>query len=282
MDPRRPAALALCAAGLLLAAARAQPWTFERRLAPGTRARVDELHESVLRLQWKGRDGAVGDEEVNTVERRFVEEVRATTPLVLHRQFELSQRAKRRPKAEAEPLKTSLHGRGVLVAGHELKPDDPIEVSKEDRELLRLDLLAHALLPERPAGRREPWQADPGKLVAALFGPGVRPAPGTGARVEVERVERKGDDEVAVLRARVALRLERTETIPGVTADLAGELRWSLRRGLLVAAALEGPITYAAGARREEGGEVTVQGVLRWTWRATPLDPAAAEPAPPR
>jgi hypothetical protein len=150
---RLSASMSLLALPLLALAtpAAAQPWTLERKLIPGARARVDEVTRTEFRMRYTTRGANVGDTSLETFERRYVEEVRAAQPETLHRAYELSQRAKHHPQAAPNPERTSLHGRGAIVSGLEMRPDGPFELSKDDREATRFDRLAAAMLPARPA-----------------------------------------------------------------------------------------------------------------------------------
>src|SRR5688572_3716454 len=100
--------------------AAAQPWKLERNLAPGTRLRVDEATRTETKLRYtQAGAAAVGDQQVEAWERRYVEEIRSAQPEVLHRSYEVSMRAKHRLQADAPPTQTSVHGRGVIIAGLE-------------------------------------------------------------------------------------------------------------------------------------------------------------------
>lgn len=269
--------LSLIALLALAAPAAAQPWTLQRRLAPGARARVDETTRTEYRARYQTRGANVGDATLEVYERRYVEEVRAAQPETLHRAFELSQREKRHPQAAPNPERTSVHGRGVIVAGLDQRPDGPFEVSKDDREAMRFDRLAAAFLPERPiANRSDRWEVAGSRLVNALWGQYLQPAPECAGRAEVKAVRETAGKTHLTLRVRAALKTVRTDTLPEVSMTLQGELRWCVEDGALLEARLEGPVAY--GMIGEQDGrrtEWTAEGTTTWTYRAEVLDARA-------
>lgn len=253
----------------------------QRKLVVGSRARVQERTRSELQTLIKTRGAAVGEAEVTEVARRYVEEVRSARPDLLWREYELSTRAKARRGGPLPdpPERTSLHGRATLVSGLEQKPDGPFQLSNEDREALRLDRLAAALLP--PAGQAEKgaeWTVPAAALGKALFGELVPEAnlQGSGARVKLEAVKRDGKREVAQLRVKaLVLKMARTDALPGVEVTVKGEVSWDLADGRLVGAALEGPLKWEAG--NEEGASATAEGTMSWSYQAEVLEPRAAQ-----
>lgn len=268
--------------GLVLLAlatpAAAQPWTLERKLEVGARAQVDEVTRTEYRARYQGRGAAVGDAQVETFERRYVEEVRGARPEALHRAYERSTRAKHHPQGAANPERTSLHGRGVIVSGLEQRPDGPFELSKDDGEALRLDRLAAALLPTRPVSKGESWVVAGEALVQALWGQ-VFAAANTAcqARVDLKTARAVGGETHVTLRARAWIRTQRTDTLPEVTLQLAGELRWSVERGQLLDGRLEGPVSYGViGEEEGRRAEWRAEGTIVWSYRAEPLERAEA------
>lgn len=262
----------------LAAPAAAQPWTIERKLVPGARARVDEVTRTEYSIRYQARGAAVGDAQVETFERRYVEEVRAVQPEALHRAYEHSTRAKHHPKAAPNPERTSLHGRGVIVSGLEQRPDGPFEISKDDREAARYDRLAAALLPGRPVDRSDKWVVPGEALVRALWGQLFAPTnTECQARVDVKSVRTVGGQTHATLRVRAAIRTERSDTLPEISLQLTGELRWAVEAGVLLEGRLEGPVSYG-GFGEEDGrrAEWRAEGTTAWSYRAEPLEAAAA------
>lgn len=242
--------------------------TLARPLAPGARARVSEGLRTELRWLYKDRGSAVGDGEVAVVERRYVEEVRAAQPELLHRAFEHSTRAKGRQ--DPKPERTSLHGRGVLVAGLEQRPDGPFELSKEDAEHPRWDRVALALLPDRPVARGESWTVAKEALVQALFGQFIPAATAEGsARVELKTLETKKGATRAGLRARLQLVIPKTDQLPGMSFQLQGDLVVGVEAGRLLEARLEGPVAYTLSAGE---GAVQAEGTIAWSLKAEPLE----------
>lgn len=274
--------LALLALALLAAAtpAAAQPWRLERRFAPGTRVRVDE----VTRTEHRGRyqqagAAATGEAEVQLWERRYVEEVRSAQPEVLHRAYEASTRAKHHPQAAPNPERTSLHGKGVLVSGLELRPEAPtFEVSKDDREGVRFDRLAAAMLPAQPVGRGDKWVIPGEALTRALWGEYLTPAgPDCQARVELKQVKEEKGKTHATVRVRALVRTTRTDTLPDVSLQLTGDLKWCVEDGLLLEGRLEGPVAYGAFFEKDgQRAEWRAEGTTTWTYRAEVLEARAA------
>src|SRR5690606_16614334 len=120
---------------------------------------------------WKGPGAKVGDVKTTEVLRVYTEEVRRAEPELLVRTFERSTRSEHHPQAAADPVNTSLHGRRLLVAGLERRPDEPFELSKDDRDLLRLERLAAAMLPTKGvAALKERWTVPAAAMGEALFG----------------------------------------------------------------------------------------------------------------
>lgn len=273
-----PALVLPLACAAALSAGDAVP--LERKSTPGARARVQERTRSEVAIRFKNREAAVGESEVTEVVRRYLEEVRAAQPETLWREYELSTRAKaRRGSPLPEPERTSYNGRAVLVSGLEQKPDGPWELSKDDREALRLDRLAQALLPPaRAAERGQEWVVPAAALGKALFGEWVPEAnlEGSGARVRLEAVKREGKRDVAQLKVKAfLLRMARTEALPGLELGLKGELGWDVAEGRLVMARLEGPLTWTMGDGAGEG-QATATGTLSWTLTAEVLEPRPA------
>lgn len=254
--------------------AAAQPWTLERKLVPGARARVDEVTRTEFRMRFTTRGANVGDTQVENFERRYVEEVRAAQPETLHRAYELSQRAKHHPQQPPNMERTSLHGRGAIVSGLEQRPDGPFELSKDDREAVRYERLAAAMLPGRPVERSDKWVVPGEVLVSSLWGQLFPPAnTDCQARVEVKSSRVVDGKTHVTLRVRASIRTQRTDTLPEITLTLAGELKWSVEEGVLLEGRLEGPITY--GMIGEENGQRTegrAEGTTAWTYRAEVLD----------
>lgn len=251
-----------------------------RRLAPGARARVVETSRVELKAHYQARGAAVGETEVSTVERRYTEEVRTAQPELLHRAYELSQRTKHRLQATPPaPERTSLHGRALLVSGLELKPDGPFELSKEDREALRLDRLAAALLPAAPGkvAKGESWTVGPEPLVQALFGPYVVPSSTeSSARVELKQVKAQAGLTRATLKARLSIHVPKSDTIPEVTIQLQGEVVWGVEPGRALEARLEGTIGYVIDTGDEARGRLRAEGPMVWSLQAEPIEGRAA------
>jgi hypothetical protein len=261
--------VALVAAGLAPEVLAQSQVTLARTLAPGARAKVTEGLRTELRWLYKDRGSAVGDGEVATVERRYVEEVRTAQPELLHRAFELSTRAKARSQ-DPKPERTSLHGRGVLVAGLEQKPDGPFELSKEDGEHPRWDRVIVALLPERPVARGESWTVSKEALVQALFGQFIPAATAEGsARVELRTLDTKKGTTRAGLRVRLQLAIPKTDQLPGMSYQLQGDLVFGVEAGRFLEARLEGPVAFTLSSGE---GAVQAEGSIAWSLKAEPLE----------
>lgn len=266
------------AALLLATPATAQPWTIERKLTPGARARVDEVTRTEFSVRYQARGAAVGDAQVETFERRYVEEVRAAQPETLHRSYEHATRAKHHPKAPPNPERTSLFGRGVIVSGLEQRPDGPFELGKDDREAARYDRLAAALLPDRPVERGDKWVVPGQALVGALWGQLFAPAnTECQARVDLKAMRTVDGETQATLRVRASIRTVGTDTLPEISLQLAGELRWAVESGVLLEGRLEGPVAYGGfGEQDGRRAEWRAEGTTSWTYRAEPLEAAPA------
>lgn len=282
------AALALAVAAPTRAA---DEVTLERRLTPGARFEVEEQRTTQLEMLWKGRRARVGDAEVTEVHQAYTEEVRRPQPELLVRSYELSTRAKHPPRAKAEAVRTSVHGRRVLVSGLSQQPDGGFELSKEDRELLRLDRLAEAMLPpEGTVAVRDRWTIPAEAMGEALFGPHVPRSNLSGeARVDLKAVKRGDGPARAILRVRLTLKVDRTVKFPGIDLAFKGEVHWDVVAGRMVGAELGGPVSYVLGDP-QKNGQLQAEGTASWTYRAeevgarTPpsaLERALGTPPPP-
>lgn len=278
----RPASPALLFVfGVLVVAPAAAQTTLEAKPAVGARKEVVETTSSVLERQWKAKHAKVGDAEAVDLERRYTEEVKSAQPEVLLREYGVSTRAKHHPQEAPDPVRTSLHGRRVRVVGLGLQPEETFEISKEDREALRLDRLPAALLPpQRVAKKRDAWDVSGEAVVGALFGPAVQPTPECGAKVTFRALKKSDGREVASLRAKVRLSIARRDNFPGVEATLQGDFEWAVAEGTLLAASFEGPLEYVLGVG--EDGELSASGTLRFSYAAQLLEAGVAPGAADR
>lgn len=278
-------------AALLAPAAAAQTHTLERVLRVGDRARIEITSASELEMIWDGPHARVGGAELNRVEHRYLEECRSAEPERHWREYERSIRTKRKRGEEGGPVRTSLHGRAVLVSGLELRPDGPFEIAEDDADDLRYERLLPALLPpQRVVKRGDEWTISAEAIGEALFGRLVPAAnlEGSGARVQLRGVRRDGGEEVATLRVKaLAIRTQRSSDFPAIDLQFRGEVKWSLTSGAPLAARLEGPVSFTIAVGE---GELEAAGEAVWTYAAELLerrqaasdaDRAAGEPPPP-
>ena len=279
----------------------AEELVFDANRRPGQRLRVETRAESELTQRLAGRDaaghkGSAGAVEVSVTEAVFVEEVLAAKPLRVGRTYELSTRAKHRGGDDPAPERTSLHGRTIRVEGLELTAVEPgAQIAQADREALRFDRLAAAMLP--PAGvaaRGDAWRVGEEAIGRALWGAAVPVSnlDGSGAKVKLKRVNTRDGRRVAELRvSALRVALTRTEAAPGLTLDLEGELSWDLDEGVLLAGRLEGQLEFSLLHRGDDGGqlEATAAGSVRWRWAAAVIESRgdadstsqAGDPPPP-
>jgi hypothetical protein len=261
----------------------AETYTLERKLTRGQRTRVEEASSSELTQRYVGRDaaghrGSAGNVEVSEVLRTYVEEVLVVQPERLARHYELSTRAKFRQGEDATPERTSLHDRSVLVEGLSLKPaDEAFQISKPDREALRFDRLAVALLPpQRVVERGEEWTLSSEVIGRALWGSWV-PAgnvEGSGAKVQLKTVRERKGRLVATLKVKgLRVHLARSEQLPGVDMNLRGELSWAVEEGVLLAGELEGTLSFSMVHKKDGGkADFEARGPVAWRCSATILE----------
>ena len=204
-----------------------------------------------------------------------MEEVRSDRPYVLWREYDESTRSKHKPKEKPKPIKTSLHKQRVLIYGLQFKPDGQFEIAKPDREALRFDRLPQALLPyRREVKLRETWTVGSDRLVKALFPPSIAATSRrSSAKVTLKAVKKVKGVQIATLKVKIVLIVERTSTFPGIDMALKGDLKWDLDSGACLEANLSGPIKVVMGTQDDNNpGTVHSDGKCTWAYRAELLE----------
>jgi hypothetical protein len=260
-----------------LAAAAPDAVTLRRKLTKGTRVRVETRSLTNNTMQFKNAAAKVGSAEETEVISRYEEEVLSRRPERLLRAYELMTRRKGKPGADVEPLRTTLHGRRVILSGLHMAPDGEFEIAKDDREGLKLERLCAALLPpQETVEPRASWSIGSQPLLASLFGPQVAARsgdPSSTAKVSLKTVKKVRGVEAAVLKVRAKLVLQRAQDFPAIELALKGEVVWAIGAGVLLEAELAGPILLAHGG--QENGQRTewqADGKTRWSYVAELLE----------
>jgi hypothetical protein len=255
-----------------------------KRTQKGDRLLAHETSRTEITIHWKGEgEGAVGGEEVEEVEREYVQEVLKESPLTIKRDYKLSTRAKGKPKDDkVEPVRTSVHGKTVTFNGAEGHPDVVGgELSKEDREnLTTVERIAYSLLPKDEVAVGDSWKVadEMGKAIFhAFYSPENMKTAGTAKLESIKTVEGR---RVAKLLLKAQLEIKPTEQIPHITLELKGAANFFVDEGAFQDLVLEGPLLYETSS--VEGGKKRVasaEGRTIFRMKGTILAGAAVKPA---
>jgi hypothetical protein len=259
--------------------AAADSYSLERKLAKGSKLKVEERRTGVAQLIWQTRNAKVGGAEETITFHRYIEEVRTKQPLVLWREYDESTRSKHKPKETPRPIKTSLHKQRVLVYGQQLHPDGQFKIAKADAEAMRFDRLPDALLPSRRLVKvRESWTIPSGRLVKALLPPSVAATSRRStAKVTLKSVKKVKGVQIATLKVKIAVIVELTSTFPGIDMALKGDMKWNLDDGACVEANLSGAVKVVMNSQEEGNpGTVTSEGSVTWAFKAEILEARGA------
>lgn len=263
-------------AGFLVVAGVAQAgdsYTLEYKLAKGSRLKVEEQRTSATQNTYQDNQNKVGGAEEKTSHHLYTQEVHSDKPEILVRDYEKSTRSKHKPKAKPKPLKTSLHGQRVRLVGQDMQPLGQFEIQKPDREELKFDRLLPAFLPaKRLVEVKASWKVSGTKLAAAILPPAWKPTSDSGGKVTFKAVKTVKGLQVAILKVKARIIIERTTAIPGVEIGFKGELKWAIDDGVCVEASLTGPMKLVAQLKEDEKAEWTADGSYSWTYKAEILE----------
>ncbi len=231
-----------------------------RRTQVGDRISVKERSHTEMTNHWKGEgQGGAGGQEVEDVSREFVQEITSENPLALKREYKLSTRAKGKPRDEKiEPVKTSVHGKVVLMGPEGTSIEGGGEISKEDKDDLgTVEKIVYGLLP--PGGREvsvgEDWKVGD-ELGRAIFGAGFDPGSfKTEGAAKLESVKQQDGKKCAKLALRAVIKVEATEVLPSVELDLKGTGTFYVEEGVFRDCKLDG--TYRYEVKKTENGSKT-------------------------
>jgi hypothetical protein len=232
-----------------------------RKTRKGDRLAVKESSHTETTYHWKGEgEGSAGGQEVEDVQRDFLQEVVKESPLTLKRDYKLSTRTKGRPKdTSQEPVRTSVHGKTVLIT-----PEGPRieggELSKDDRENLNtVEKIAYACLPKDEVAQGDTWKLTE-EIARALFGEHITAelvkSVGTGKLDSFKTVDGR---KAAKLILKVGVEVKPTEVTPQIILELKGQALFLVEEGVFVELALEGPIKIAVD-KTEDGRKKTLSG----------------------
>ena len=252
-----------------LALAKGEPIPLDGTPRKGTRSEVVEARDSQLTVKWKSADGSGTKQEVKRLRQRFRQEVLSPKPWTFLRNYEESTQESGQSAQELASQRTSLHGRAVVLQGLELKPQGaPFQISKEDRDRLKLYRLARAFLDGRELKPRGSYKLGPEPFLKALVGDFVPASVGKGgAKVRLESVREGEQGKIARLAVKLNLRTERHAQLPEIHLDLKGKLEWNLNERDLAEGELEGTMGVFV-VNEKEGASWQATGPLRWTYRA--------------
>lgn len=251
-----------------------------RKTKKGDRLAVKESSHTETKFHWKGEgEGSAGGEEVEDVQRDYLQEVVRESPLTLKRDYRTSTRMKGRPKdTSLEPVRTSIHGRAVVIT-----PDGPRieggEISKEDRESLdTVEKIAYACLPKEEVGQGDTWKLgdEIGKALFPGLGSDLLKTQGTGKLEALKTIDGR---KAAKLALKVSAELKPTEVLPAIELELKGQALFLIEEGVFVELALEGPIKIAI-EKTENGHKRTMSGDGQTTYKLKAEVTAAAPEAP--
>lgn len=241
---------------------------------------VEDHRETTVKVLVKAKARGSGEAKLIRSEQKYTEEVLGVGPLTLKRVYERSLREDRDvSQTDLEPMRTSQHGRTVLLKDLEKKLEDGGNLDKEDREELRFERLLAALLPpQRVVKRGDSWEISGNAVARALFGDAL-PAETTdhsGAVVKLRSIKRKKSGEVAKLEVKgLRIKIKRMRNVPELTLDLKGAFEWDVVNSAPVKADLSGQVRYVA-----RGDKLTyeAEGPYRWRYQAKLVE--SDEPAP--
>ena len=245
--------------------------TLEQKLAKGTRAKVQVHRETEVKYVYKDWGSKVGNAETTTTHHRYTEEVRSAQPVIFWREYAEATRSKHHPHAKPKPLKTSLHGRRAYATKDGLQPDGAYEIDKDEREALKIERLLPALLPARKIVKvRDSWTVPSRKLDEALFGAEIARSNKTStARVTLKSVKTEGDDQIATLKVKLKIHIDRTSSFPEIDLTLKGDVKWSIKASLPVSANLKGTVGFVVV---HKDGEIHADGTTSYEYQAEILE----------
>lgn len=268
-------AMATLAAAPLAIAGPPEKVTLARKLEKGARLKVHErwTRESELYAKITGR-GSRGARELEEVDRVFVQEVVRERPLQLERKYESSRRKKGDPQDKSlEAVRTSLHGRTVVIGPLGARIEGGGLLSREDRdELDQVEKLAYALLPKEAVALHDSWSLGE-EVGRAALGPQFAGRVDTKGAARLDALDGTGEKRVAKLSLKLELDVPAVERKPALSAELAGKGKFLVEHGAFVELALEGPIYAELKAGRASGKS---EGRLLYELKAEVLPPAAA------
>jgi hypothetical protein len=249
-------------------------FTLERKLAKGTRLKVTDHRESEMQQMWTARHTKVGNVEATITHHRYIEEVRNPQPEVFWRDYEESTRSKHHPQDKPNPVNTSLHGRRILVIGLELKPDGPFQIGKPEKDAIKLERLLPVLLPARKVVKlRDSWTVAGKALDEALFGGYAASSGESTAKVTLKAVKEVKGQQIATLKAKIKIHIERASNFPGIDITLKGEVKWAIEASVPVEANFKGTVGVTViKTEGDDKGEWQASGPTTWQYKAELLD----------
>ncbi len=253
-----------------------------RKTKKGDRLAVKESSHTETTYHWKGEgEGSAGGQEVEDVQRDFLQEVLKENPLVLKREYKLSTRMKGRPKdTSLEPVRTSIHGKTVVITPDGPRIESGGELSKEDREQLNnVEKIAYACLPKDDVAQGDTWKLGD-EIGKALFGEalgadGVKSA-GSGKLDSFKTIEGR---KAAKLTLKCAIEVKPTEIVPSVVVELKGQAWFLVEEGVFLELVLEGPLKIVI-EKHEDGRKKTLTGDGQMTYKLKAEVVAGAPEAP--
>ncbi|MEZ0228311.1 MAG: hypothetical protein ACAI25_06775 [Planctomycetota bacterium] len=284
---RHTACLGLLVAAFALPSVLAMPKDkvkLVRKTKKGDRLAVKESSHTETTYHWKGEgEGSAGGQEVEDVQRDFLQEVLKENPLVLKREYKLSTRAKGKPKDTAvEPVRTSIHGKTVVIGPEGPHIESGGDLSKEDREQLNtVEKIAYACLPKDEVAQGDSWKIGD-EIGKALFGEalgvdGVKSA-GSGKLDSFKMIDGR---RAAKLTLKCAIEVKPTEIIPSITLELKGQAWFLVEEGVFTELVLEGPLKILI--EKNENGHKKVmsgEGVTTYKLKGEVVAGAPEPPAP--
>jgi hypothetical protein len=252
-----------------------------RRTKKGDRLTQKERQRTETTGHWKSEgEGTANSEEVEEIEREFAQEVLKEDPLLLKREYRTSLRTKGKAKDDkVQPVRTSVHGKVVLVTPDGAKIEGGI-ISPEDRDSLdRVERIAYALLPKDEVGTGDSWKVsdEVGRAVfRGMFDPENCQTRGL-AKLDGWKVV--DGHRGAKLSLKVAIDLQPGELVPAIQAELKGTAVFLVDEGVFSDLTLEGPIHIAktVGKRSWSSDGQTVFTLKAQVVAAAPVEAVAKD-----
>jgi len=243
---------------------------------------VEDQRETTVKVLLKAKARGSGEAKFISSESKYTEEVLGVGPLTLKRVYERSLREDRQvSQTDLEPMRSSQHGRTVLLKDLTKTLEGGGALDKQDREELRFERLLAALLPpQRVVERGDSWEISGSAVARSLFGDALptETTDHSGAVVKLRSIKRKKSGEVAKLEVKgLRVKIKRTRNVPELTLDLKGLFEWDVVNSAPIKAELSGTVHYVVRVGDRISAEAN--GPYRWRYQAKLVEHDESAPA---